>query len=397
MPTEFGSSMYEGHRPALDSSAVAILRAAGALIFGPSSFRRLFSFTLWSCTDHILIGKTTTSEFTVANSGPKTTNPHDPRRTPGGSSCGSAAAVADFQVPISLGSQTGGSIIRPASFTGIFAMKPTHNAISPEGQKAVSPTFDTFGFFARNLEDLQLVADVFALRGGEVPRSIRLGGFSVGLIRSPFWAQAGPGTVAAMEKAATILQRDGVKVTEVSLPVEMGDLQALLHAQKLIMGGESRISFLREYRMDKTKLGPEVRSLVENGAKFSNKEMVRALDEYARMRSTMDDLLANYSAIITPSAVDEAPLGLDDMGSAVFNTMWTASCSPAASCLIIMYPTKRFQGLHMPVINMPAFSGAHGMPIGISLVAGRFCDQHLLNACRVLSESLLQVATVSPE
>ena len=99
-------------------------------------------------------GKTTTTEFTVTNSGPETTNPRDPNRTPGGSSCGSAAAVADFQVPISLGSQTGGSVIRPASYTGIFAMKPTHNGISLEGQKAFAPTFDTFGFFTRSAEDL---------------------------------------------------------------------------------------------------------------------------------------------------------------------------------------------------------------------------------------------------
>ncbi|POS71860.1 amidase [Diaporthe helianthi] len=160
------------------------------------------------------LGKTTTTEFTVTmhNSGPDTTNPHDPGRTPGGSSCGSAAAVADFQVPISLGAQTGGSIIRPASFTGTFAMKPTHNSISTEGQKEFSPTFDTFGFFARSLEDLQLLAGVFALQDDKSPKDIPLQNASVALINSPFWPRAGPGTVAAMSKAATILKNSGVKV-----------------------------------------------------------------------------------------------------------------------------------------------------------------------------------------
>nr|ODN86714.1 hypothetical protein L203_03962 [Cryptococcus depauperatus CBS 7841] len=142
MPTQFGSRIYQGHRPGFDSSAIAILRAAGALIFG----------------------KTTTTEFTVVNSGPETTNPHDPNRTPGGSACGSAAGVADLHVPLSVGTQNGGSVIRPASFTGVFAMKPTFSAISVEGQKAFSPSFDSFGFFARGIEDLQLLADVFALQ-----------------------------------------------------------------------------------------------------------------------------------------------------------------------------------------------------------------------------------------
>ncbi|TGO29197.1 hypothetical protein BPAE_0017g00020 [Botrytis paeoniae] len=142
MPTEFACSLYQGNQPTLDSSAVSILRNAGALIFG----------------------KTTTPELTWLNRSPKTTNPHDVTRTPGGSSTGSAAAVADFQVPLSIGTQTGGSLIRPASYTGIFAMKPTYNAIPLEGQKICSISLDTLGFFSRSVEDLQLLADVFSLK-----------------------------------------------------------------------------------------------------------------------------------------------------------------------------------------------------------------------------------------
>ncbi|OBT66903.1 hypothetical protein VE03_04220 [Pseudogymnoascus sp. 23342-1-I1] len=303
MPTQFGSPIYQGHQPGLDSSAVAILRAAGALIFG----------------------KTTTTEFTVTNSGPKTTNPHDPNRTPGGSSCGSAAAVADLQVPLSLGAQTGGSIIRPASFTGVFAMKPTFNAISLEGQKAFAPTFDTFGFFARSVEDLQLLADVFALKDDNPPKDTALEEISVALIKTPMWSSAGPGTVSAMKEAATILQNSGVKVEEVSFPPEVADFQVLKRIQKVITHGEAQVSFLREYRVDKANLAAEIRDIVENISNYTYKERVEASDTYSGMRHIINNLAKNYSVILTPSAVDEAPLGLDDMGSATFNTMWTAT------------------------------------------------------------------------
>ncbi|KAF2813644.1 amidase signature enzyme [Mytilinidion resinicola] len=328
MPTQFGSQLYQGHQPGFDSSAVGILRAAGALIFG----------------------KTTTTEFTVANSGPNTTNPHDPNRTPGGSSCGSAAAVADLQVPLSLGVQTGGSVIRPASYTGIFALKPTYNAVSTEGTKTFSATFDTIGFFARSIEDLQLVADVFAINDDEPPRDVMLKDASVALIKTPMWQQAGPGTVAALKNAVTILQKSGVRVEEISFPTEIGDGdgEALKRTLKLTTSGEAGPAFLREYRVDKTKI---------------------ALDKLASMRAFVDTIAANYSAIITPSAIDEAPEGLDDMGSPIFNTLWT--------------------GFHVPVINMPAFTGAPGMPIGISLVAGRFCDQHLLRISKALGKPLM--------
>lgn len=320
MPTQFGSPIYQGYQPALDSSAVAILRAAGALIFGLSTYSLVPTLNLIS-----FAGKTTTTEFTVTNSGPKTTNPHDPNRTPGGSSCGSAAAVAGLQVPLSLGAQTGGSIIRPASFTGVFAMKPTFNAISLEGQKPFAHTFDTFGFFARSVEDLQLLADVFALQDDNPPKDTALEDISVALIKTPLWSLAGPGTVLAMQEAATILQKSGVKVDEVSFPPEVADAQALKRIQKVITHTEARVSFLREYRVDKTNLAAEIRDIVENTSKYTNKESVEASDTYSSMRHTINNLAKNYSVILTPSAVDEAPLGLDDMGSATFNTMWTAS------------------------------------------------------------------------
>ncbi|KAI1215178.1 amidase signature enzyme [Annulohypoxylon truncatum] len=351
MPTQFGSPIYKGNQPGFDSSAVAILRAAGALIFG----------------------KTTTTEFTVTNSGggnfgPNTTNPHDPHRTPGGSSAGSAAAVADLQVTVSLGAQTGGSIIRPASFNGVYAMKPTYNAISPEGQKPFAPTFDTFGFFARSVEDLQLLADVFGLKDDEVPRDIPLKQVKVALIETPMWPLAGSGTREAMDAAAAILRDNDVQVEKVDFPSEVNDFDNLKRVQKIITAGEAQTAFLREYRMNKTNLSPEVRGIVENTYNHTHKDMVDASDTYARVRRTINKLAENYSFILTPSAVDEAPLGLDDMGSAAFNTHWT--------------------GFHMPVINVPGFYGAHGMPISLSLVAPRYHDQHLLKMSKVFRELL---------
>ena len=282
-------------------------------------------------------GKTTTTEFTVTNSGPDTTNPHDANRTPGGSSCGSAAAVADLQVPLSLGAQTGGSIIRPASFTGVFAMKPTYNAISPEGQKTFAPTFDTFGFFARSVDDLQLLADVFALNDDESPRDIPLEEISIALIKTPMWPCAGPGTVAAMKEATTILQNSGARVEEVSFPPEVANVEALKRIQNIIISGEAQRAFLREYRVDKTNLALEIRGIVENTSHYTHKERMKASDEYASMRHIINTLAENYSVILTPSVVDEAPLGLDDMGSAAFNTLWTASAFVIVISVLICF------------------------------------------------------------
>ncbi|RTE78643.1 hypothetical protein BHE90_006877 [Fusarium euwallaceae] len=347
MPTQYGSPIYQGHQPGSDSSAVAILRAAGALIFG----------------------KTTTTEFAVTNSGPETTNPHDPSRTPGGSSCGSAAAVADLQVPLSLGAQTGGSIIRPASYTGVLAMKPTFNAISTEGQKPMAPTFDTLGFFARSVEDLQLLADAFALQDDEPPRDIPLDEISVALIETPMWSSAGPGTVSAMKQAATILQKNNVKVEKVSLPPEVADVETLSRIQRTIINGEALVSFLREYRVDKENLATEICDMVENTSNITHKEMMEAYDAYSNMRDMVNKLAENYTVILTPSAEDEAPLGLGDMGNPTFNTLWT--------------------GFHMPVINIPVFVGANDMPVGISLVGPRFRDRQLLRISKVLGEVLM--------
>jgi Asp-tRNA(Asn)/Glu-tRNA(Gln) amidotransferase A subunit family amidase len=268
-------------------------------------------------------------------------------------------------------------------------MKPTYNAISLKGQKAFAPTFDTLGFFARSVEDLQLLADVFALTDDSTPTDIPLKGLSVALMKTPMWPQAGPGTVAAMEKAAAILQSRGAQVAEVSLPPEANDLVVLDRPLKVILGGEAHASFLREYRVGKANLDAKIRGLVENDANYTKKERMEAFDSYARMRDMVNKLAENYSVILAPSAVDKAPLGLGDMGNATFNTLWTASLFFSLYWYLFHLSLTPQQGFHMPVVQIPAFVSVNGMPVGISLVAPRFHDLHLLRVSKMLGEEAL--------
>jgi Asp-tRNA(Asn)/Glu-tRNA(Gln) amidotransferase A subunit family amidase len=270
-------------------------------------------------------GKTTTTELTVLNSGPETTNPHDASRTPGGSSCGSAAAVADYHVPFSLGTQTGGSVIRPASYTGVFAFKPTHNAVSSTGTTAFSPSFDTLGFFARSVEDLQLVAEVFGFEEDSRPIPSDLSEATIALIRPPKWHEAGPGTVAAMARTRSALEAIGVTVKDIDLPSDLGDDQSMIRTLQVVSNSEARVSFLAEYRTNKSRLDPQIQDIVKNALHITRTEKLQAIDKLSRVRSIVDELFARYTIVIAPSAVDEAPLGLTDMGSPVFNTIWTVS------------------------------------------------------------------------
>ncbi|KAK3366745.1 amidase signature domain-containing protein [Lasiosphaeria ovina] len=349
MPAEYGSVLYRGNRPSADASPVEILRRAGALI----------------------VGKTTTTEFAVLNSGPGTTNPHDANRTPGGSSAGSAAAVADFHVPLSLGTQTGGSVIRPASYTGTYAMKPTYNTVSGGGVKVASLEFDTIGYFARSIDDLKLATDVLRVTAQKPVGKTALNDVKVGFVKSPFWLSAGPGTIAAMAKAAEILRRHGVAVEDVEFPDAFSDATTLRRMFDVVFAADAGAAFYKDYLMDtsRTMLDPAIRAFVDEAPKLSRADVRQAFDYYAALRPVLDEIAERYSALVTPSATDEAPLGLGDMGSSVFNSVWTAA--------------------HMPVIHVPAFVGPNGMPVGLSLVARQYDDQHLLSIARILGGPLM--------
>ncbi|KAF1916016.1 amidase signature domain-containing protein [Ampelomyces quisqualis] len=334
MPTQFNSQIYAEDAPKVDAGSIAILRKAGALI----------------------LGKTTTTEFAATTAGPKTRNPHDPKRTPGGSSSGSGAAVGDFQAPIGLGTQTGGSTIRPGSFNGIYALKPTWNSITREGQKIYSLIFDTIGLYARSVADLDLLADTFALQDDTpVSTNDTVRGAKFALLKTMVWPNVGSGTSAALDKAISLLRNRGAEVEEISLPE---NLHGLSDWHRLVLNSDGRTAFLPEYTVAKDKISEQLAGHVENSDKISRKAQLEAFDSIAAARPIVDDILGKYTAIITPSVPDEAPLGIEKTGSAAFCSIWTA--------------------LHTPVLNVPGFKGENGMPIGISLVAPRYHDRHLL-------------------
>ena len=332
MPTQHNSPIYAGHRPAQDAAAVATLRAGGALI----------------------LGKTDTTEFAAAGRTSATRHPHDPTRTPGGSSAGSAAAVADFQVPLALGTQTAGSTIRPASFCGVFALKPTWGAVSREGVKQYAPTLDTVSWFARGLDDLGLMCDVFGLHDDAAVRPVPASGLRIALCRSPAWPAAGPGTPEALDDAAERLRQAGATVVGLELPQAFDGLG---DAQRTIMLAEGRAAFLSLARSHPHLLHDDFLARAENREGITRGQLLAAYDHAARCRAEFDALAGGFDAVLTPSAVGEAPPGVHP-GNAVFNRMWTL--------------------LHVPCINIPGRRGPNGMPIGVTLTKPRFTDRQLL-------------------
>lgn len=303
MPTRHNSPIYEHTTPGgVDAGSIMILRNAGCLI----------------------LGKTTTTEFASTVDGPKTCNPHDPSRTPGGSSSGSGAAVGDMQAAIGLGTQTGGSTIRPGSFNGIVAFKPTWNSITREGQKIYSLILDTLGLYARSVADLELLADVFNLHDDdddEPPFAIK--GAKFGIMKTMVWKDnIEPGTAAAMDKAATLLREQGAHVEDIEIP---NDLNALPEWHRIVLDQDGRTAFLPEYKIAKDRLHHQLVGHVENVKGYTHKQHLDAFDSIAAARPRVDALLGRYAAVLTPSVPGEAPVGIDKTGSAVFNCIWTVS------------------------------------------------------------------------
>ena len=332
MPTQYNSEIYQGAHPRMDAACVSVLRSAGALI----------------------IGKTETVEFAATGRPPPTVNPHDFSRTPGGSSSGSAAAVADLHVPLALGTQTGGSMIRPASFCGVFGMKPTWGLVSREGAKVFAPTLDTIGWFARSAADLALLYNVFDHHAG-TPPAFTIAGSRIALCRSPMWDHAENATRAAFAYAADRLRASGAIVTELELPAPF---EGLSRIQGLIMRAEGGASFLPEHRADSTQLHASLRDQVENADGITRDDLRRAYDVGASCRPVFDALAKDFDAVLTPSIPGEAPIGLAQTGAMTFNAMWTL--------------------LHVPCINVPGFVGRSGMPVGLTLTGPRYNDTKIL-------------------
>ena len=304
MPTQHNSPIYKDSTAGVDAGSIMILRNAGALI----------------------LGKTATTEFAATTEGPATRNPHDAARTPGGSSSGSGAAVADFQAAVGLGTQTGGSIIRPGSFNGVYAFKPTWNSITREGQKVFSLILDTFGVYARSVEDLELLADVFELRDDVPPFPESAGQFDVkgaklAFMRTMVWgAHVEQGTEEAMAKAVQLLRAHGAEVDEVEFP---DDLKALPKWHMVVFKTDGRTAFLPDYLAAKDQLHKQLHEHVQN--KHTHAEQLEAFDRISAARPKADALLSRYDAVLTPSVPGEAPVGLESTGSAIFQLIWTVS------------------------------------------------------------------------
>ncbi|KAJ7026272.1 amidase signature domain-containing protein [Mycena alexandri] len=357
MPTQHNSPIYANDAPVVDAALIMMLRTAGALIFGPPSHRvYVHVFQPFS-------GKTTTTQFASITVGTKTMNPHNPARTPGGSSSGSGAAVADFQVPVALGTQTIGSIIRPASFCGIYSFKPTWGALPREGVKVCSLNFDTMGFFARSIADIELLADAARLEDDEKPIApFKIEGAKFAACKTHVWPEVGPGTINAMQLAVKLLRDQGASVEELDLP---GEFASVTRSHLQAFQQDAATTFKSEYIRSKDQLDPALVAFVENPEKTSHRDHLAALDNLAQLRPKIDIIASRYDAIITPSVVDEAPEGLTSTGNPALCGMWTA--------------------LHVPVVNVPGFAGDHGMPVGLSLVAPRYHDRRLLSVAAAVA------------
>ena len=339
MPTEMGSPIYKGHRPAIDAAAVAEARRAGAL----------------------MLGKTVTAEFAGVAPGP-TTNPLDPKRTPGGSSSGSAAAVAAGQCPVAFGTQTGGSIHRPSSFCGIVGYKPTYGAISRAGLKLAAETLDTVGLLGRDVDSVELVAAALLHRdsSAEVMAKPR-----VGLCRTPLWTTAEPATVEAVEDAAARLAQAGAKVSELTLPK---DFDALAEARDAINNYERARSMAVEWAAHADLISPKLSEIVRKGQAMTYGEYLKAAVATAHCRARLNAIIVDYDILLAPCVPGEAPEGLAWTGDTRFQSFWTM--------------------LHAPSMSLPTHRGPRGLPVSIQLIAPMWRDAELFAASRWVADVL---------
>ncbi|WP_029003125.1 amidase [Azorhizobium doebereinerae] len=343
MPTTYNSPAWQRHRPTRDAACVSIVRHAGAII----------------------LGKTDTVEFAFNSRKAASRNPYNLAHTPGGSSSGSGAAVGDYQVPFAFGTQTAGSHIRPASFNGIYAIKPSWGTVSREGVHMISPILDTVGWYGRSVDDLILGARAFQLPGIADLATRDPGGLRIGYCETPYWAKAETGARKAMAAAAERLRRAGAIVEEIVLPAHFADLA---EAHTMIMFGEGRVALYDEYLRDSHGMHPELRLTVENGRGVTPRRLVEAYDLSDACRREFDAIASGFDAVLAPAATGEAPKGLHTVGDWIFNGLWTL--------------------LHTPCVAIPTVLGDLGLPVGIQLVGPRLSDTGLLAVAHALQPVL---------
>ena len=352
IPTENGTAIDAGRVPKADAWIVSRLRAAGAII----------------------LGKTVTTECAFMQPG-KTRNPHDPTHTPGGSSQGSAAAVGAGMVPLAIGTQTGGSVIRPASFCGIVGMKPSFGLIPRTGILPQSPFLDTVGVFARSIEDCALLAEVLAghdpadpatepmptPRLLEVARSRPPVQPAFAFVKPPGWEDADPQMKEALEELVSVL---GDVCAEVPLP-GLEDIAAL--RQKINFAEMAKCYYPLE-RRGRDLMSEKLKAAIDEGKSVLARDYIAALDWRDVMNGALKAVFTRFDVILCPAAAGPAPKGLEDTGSAIFNGLWTLSGVPA--------------------VTLPLFTAENGLPIGVQLVGPRGDDARLLRTARWLADHL---------
>ena len=336
MPTAYGTPIYAGNQPQANAASVALCREAGAVV----------------------LGKTITTE--LANMSPGITrNPHNLAHTPGGSSSGSAAAVADFMLPLALGTQTAGSVIRPAAFCGIVGFKPSHNRVPQAGVKSLSGTLDTIGAFGRSVRDAALLGavltgdarlfDANAFEQASQSKTLR-----IGLCQTPEWPLADTDTQQAWAQAKAALAG---QTTQVAWPVA---LQSLVAMQRAIQAFETSRSLSHERLNHVDQLSPSLHALLTQGMAISGAEHAQNLLATAHARQQAQDLFATCDVILAPSTVGAAPVGLASTGDPLFCRSWTL--------------------LGLPCVHLPFTQSQGGLPMGLQLVGKLGDDHHLLLA-----------------
>ena len=333
MPTDMGSPIYRNNRSAADASSVALARRAGAVI----------------------LGKTVTCEF--AGLTPNVTrNPHDLDRTPGGSSSGSAAAVADHMCAVGYGTQTGGSVLRPASFCGAVGYKPTYNLIARGGIKFAAESRDTIGLIARSVDDVDLVASVLIARPLTPRRDTPP---RIGLCRTHLWEHALPESKHAVEDAAHRLEAAGASLRDVALP---DSFSALAEARTIVNPVERARSMAHEWNTNRALISPGLTRQIEEGLAIPHARYVASLKRMKECRDSVPEIFGDVDVLLAPCVTGEAPMGLESTGDTRFQEFWTA--------------------LHTPTITLPTHKGPNGLPIGIQLIGRLYEDETLLSCAR---------------
>lgn len=341
LPTAYGSPIWEGHRPRADAAAVALARAAGAVI----------------------VGKTVTTEFASYTPGP-TANPYDASRTPGGSSSGSAAAVAAGMATAAFGTQTAGSIIRPAAYCGVVGYKPTFGVISRAGMKPLAESFDTAGTLACTVEDAALLAGVAAGRGDIACAAPATDWPTIGLLRTDWWEEAEHAQRAAIERTATLLREQGARVVELPEP----GIPWANERHSEAMAWESARAFAWERAAAPERLSGKLAEILARGLDMTPARHEAVREDLARARAVLMALFEQCDIVLTLPAPGEAPLGLSSTGAPTFNRIWSL--------------------LGGPCVSLPCGTGPHGLPLGVQLAAPPWRDTYLLATAMRLEQFL---------